>query len=136
MSYGVSAALQEAVFQQLSNDPGLSVIVGSNVYDALPAGSLPSLYVALGPELVKDQSDKTGAGALHEITVSVVTDVAGFAQAKTAAAAVSDALVDANLVLSRGAVVSLNFYKATAARVGTGDIRQINLIFRVRVADV
>jgi len=136
MSYGVSAALQEAVFQQLYNDPGLSVIVGSNVYDALPAGTLPSLYVALGPELVKDQSDKTGAGALHEITVSVVTDVAGFSQAKTAAAAVSDALVDADLALSRGAVVSLNFYKATAARVGTGDIRQINLIFRVRVADV
>ena len=136
MSYGVSAALQEAVFQQLYNDPGLSVIVGSNVYDALPAGTLPSLYVALGPELVKDQSDKTGAGALHEITVSVVTDVAGFAQAKTAAAAVSDALVDADLALSRGVVVALNFYKATAARVGTGDVRQINLIFRVRVADV
>lgn len=136
MSYGVSAALQEAVFQQLYNDPGLSVIVGSNVYDALPAGTLPSLYVALGPELVKDQSDKTGAGALHEITVSVVTDVAGFSQAKTAAAAVSDALVDADLALTRGTVVSLSFYKATAARVGTGDIRQINLIFRVRVADV
>tara|TARA_R110002051_G_scaffold14460_3_gene46812 strand:- start:4982 stop:5392 length:411 start_codon:yes stop_codon:yes gene_type:complete len=136
MSYGVSAALQEAVFQQLFNDPWLSVVVGSNVYDALPAGTLPSLYVTLGPELVKDQSDKTGAGALHEITVSVVTDVAGFAQAKTAAAAVSDALVDADLALSRGAVVSLNFFKATAARVGTGDIRQINLIFRVRVTDV
>ena len=91
--------------------------------------------MALGPEVVKDQSDKTGAGALHELLVSVITDVAGFAQAKSAAAAVSDALVDADLALTRGQLVSLNFYKATAVRVGTGDTRQINLVFRARVAD-
>ncbi len=136
MSYGVSAALQTAVYQQLQNDVALTALVGAHVYDALPAGTLPSLYVALGPEVVKDQSDKTGAGALHEFTISVVTDVAGFSQAKTAAAGVSDALVDADLTLARGHLVSLNFYKATAARVGTGDVRQINLMFRARVADV
>lgn len=135
MSYGVSAALQAAVYQQLTRDRSLTAIAGGHVYDALPAGTLPALYVALGPEVVKDQSDKTGAGALHEFTISVVTDVAGFSQAKTAAAAVSDALVDADLTLARGHLVSLNFYKATAARVGTGDVRQINLIFRARVAD-
>lgn len=135
MTYAVSAALQEAVYQKLYTEPDLVALVGINIFDALPTGVLPALYVALGPEVVKDASDKTGAGALHEITVSVVTDVAGFAQAKTAAAAVSDALVDAALVLSRGTLVSLAFYKATAARVGTGDTRQINLTFRARVAD-
>lgn len=135
MSYAVSAALQEAVFQKLFTEPALVAIVGANVFDALPSGTMPSLYVALGPEVVKDQSDKTGAGALHELAISVVTDVAGFAQAKAAAAAVSDALIDAKLVLSRGKLVSMSFYKATAARVGTGDTRQINLIFRARVAD-
>lgn len=135
MSYAVSAALQAAVYQQLFTDPDLVALVGTNVFDALPSGALPSLYVALGPEVVKDQSDKTGAGALHELVISVVTDVAGFAQAKAAAAAVSDALIDADLALTRGQLVSLAFYKATAARVGTGDTRQINLIFRARVAD-
>jgi len=135
MSYGVAAALQAAVYAQLTNDGTLAAIVGTDIFDALPSGTLPSLYVALGPEVVKDQSDKTGAGALHELIVSVVTDVAGFAQAKAAAAAVSDAMVDADLTLTRGQLVSLNFYKATAARVGTGDIRQINLVFRARVAD-
>lgn len=135
MSYGVAAALQAAVYAQLTNDTALGAIVGTDIFDALPSGTLPSLYVALGPEVVKDQSDKTGAGALHELSVSVITDVAGFAQAKSAAAAVSDALVDANLALTRGQLVSLNFYKATAARVGTGDTRQINLVFRARVAD-
>ena len=121
--------------QQLTNDPAWARLLAPMFMTLCRAGTLPSLYVALGPEVVKDQSDKTGAGALHELTVSVVTDVAGFAQAKSAAAAVSDALVDADLALTRGQLVSLNFYKATAARVGTGDIRQINLVFRVRVAD-
>jgi hypothetical protein len=39
------------------------------------------------------------------------------------------------LTLDRGTLVSLNFSKAKAARVGTGAMRQINMIFRVRVAD-
>lgn len=135
MSYGVASALQTAVYAQLAADPDLTALVGTAIYDALPAGTLPALYVVLGSEDVRDASDKTGGGALHEFTVTVVTETAGFSTAKTAAAAVSDALVDANLTLTRGALVSLNFYKAKAARVGTGDVRQINLIFRARVAD-
>lgn len=135
MSYGVSAALQVAVYQALTNDAGLNAMLNGAVYDALPAGVLPPLYVILGSEDVKDASDKTGGGALHEFTVTVVTESAGFASAKVAAAAVSDALVGASLPLTRGTLVALNFYKAKAARVGTGDMRQINLIFRARVSD-
>ncbi|MFG5380272.1 DUF3168 domain-containing protein [Yoonia sp. R2-816] len=135
MSYGVAAALQTAIYQTLSTDPGLAALVGTSIFDALPSGTLPPLYIVLGSEDARDASDKTGGGALHEFTVTIVTESAGFASAKVAAAAVSDALVNADLVLSRGALVSLNFYKAKAARVGTGDVRQINLIFRARVAD-
>lgn len=135
MTYGVAGALQAAVYQKLSADVALGLLVGAAIYDALPTGTLPSLYVALGPETVRDKSDQTGFGAEHEFTVSVVTDAAGFASAKEAAGAVSDALIDASLTLSRGTLVSLNFYRAVAARVETGDIRQINLIFRARVED-
>ena len=135
MSYGVAAALQMAVYQHLIDDAGVAALVGTSIYDAVPSGTLPSLYLVLGTEDVRDASDKTGGGALHEFTIAVVTDTAGFASAKVAAAAVSDALVDAQLNLARGALVSLNFYKAKAARVGTGDVRQINMIFRARVAD-
>jgi len=135
MSYGVAAALQRAVFQRLLADSTLGALVGVNIYDALPTGTLPPLYVVLGAEDVRDASDKTGGGAWHQFTVSVVTQSAGFATAKAAAAAVSDALLDAPLALDRGQLVSLNFYKAKAARVGTGAVRQINLIFRARVAD-
>ena len=135
MSYGVAAALQAAVYQRLVADSVLAGLVGSAVYDAIPTGVLPAIYVALGPEIARDMSDGTGRGAEHEFTISVVTDVAGFASAKAAAAAVSDALIGAPLVLTRGKLIYLNFARAVAARVGTGGVRQISLTFKARVED-
>lgn len=135
MSYGVATALQAAVYQRLVADPDLAALVGPAIFDGLPPGMLPSLYVVLGPETVRDRSDVTGRGAEHEFTVAVLTDAAGFAAAKAAAGAVSDALVDAPLALVRGHLVSLNFFRAVAARVGSGDQRQIKLVFRARVDD-
>ena len=74
MSYGVSAALQAAVYQALLGDATLAGLVGSAIYDALPSGTLPPLYVSLGPEVARDKSDKSGHGAEHEFTISVVTE--------------------------------------------------------------
>lgn len=135
MSYGVAQSLQEAIYAHLRADAALTALVGEAVYDVIPPTDLPALYVALGAEVVRDKSDMTGGGAEHELTISVVTHNAGFSSAKQAAGAVSDALVDAELTLGRGALASLHFYRARAARVGTGDERQINLIFRARVCD-
>ena len=135
MSYAVSSALQAAVFQELSASAALTALVGTAVFDALPVGAVPPLYVALGPERVRDASDQTGGGALHEVVISVVTDQAGFVGAKDVAGVISDTLVDADLTLARGALVSLRFHKAVAARVGTGDQRRIDLTFRARVCD-
>ncbi len=134
MSYAVAAALQGAVYQQLQSDPGLSVLVGDRVYDAVPKGRLPDLYVALGPERVKDASDKTGHGAWHEFAVSVISDDAGFQSAKEVSAAVCDALIDADLALDRGRLVALNFKRAVAQRERAGR-RRVDLIFRARVED-
>lgn len=134
MSYAVAAALQGAVYQQLQSDPGLSVLVGDRVYDAVPKGRLPDLYVALGPESVKDASDKTGHGAWHEFAVSVISDDAGFQTAKEVSAAVCDALIDADLALDRGRLVALNFKRAVAQRERAGR-RRVDLIFRARVED-
>ncbi len=135
MSYGVAAALQQAVYQRLQADTALTALVGSAIYDAAPPGIVTGPYVSLGPEDVREKSDLTGHGALHEITVSVVTDEAGFLGAKQVAAAVSDALVDATLVLARGALVYLNFARARARRVQDADVRRIDLIFHARVED-
>src|SRR6056297_548191 len=134
MSYAVAAALQGAVYQRLQGDAGLSVLVGDRVYDAVPKGRLPDLYVALGPERAVDASDKTGRGAWHEFVVSVISDDAGFQSAKEVSAAVCDALIDADLGLERGRLVALNFKRAVAQREKAGR-RRVDLIFRARVED-
>ncbi|EEX15624.1 conserved hypothetical protein [Citreicella sp. SE45] len=132
MSYAMSAALQAAVFQQLSGDGGVAALVGSDIYDALPPGALPALYITLGAETARDASDVSGAGAWHDLTVAVVSDAAGFQSAKTVAAAACDALNDAPLALQRGRLVSLRFLKARAKR-ESGGLRRIDMTFRARV---
>ena len=134
MSYAVSSALQASVFAQLQGDPALGALVGADIYDALPTGTLPPIYVALGPETAKDAGDKDGAGAWHRFVVSVVTSKSGFQTAKDAAAAVSDALHGADLTLERGKLVGLWFEKARARRESRG-LRRIDLTFRARVED-
>lgn len=135
MSYGVGAALQAAVYQRLAGDGALDALVSGAIHDSIPPGTVTGTYVSLGPEDVRDASDQVGRGALHEFTVSVVTDQAGFQQAKAVAAAVSDALTGANLPLSRGRRVGLWFLSARARRVEKADVRRIDLIFRARVED-
>lgn len=136
MSYGPSAALQAAVYQHLLADAGVAALVGSAVYDALPAGTLPQTYVTLGPEEVRDRSDTTAKGALIRFTVTVTTSAAGFGAAKSVAAAITDALQDAGLVLTRGTLAGLWFERASARRSGTGgSLRSVELRFRARVED-
>lgn len=136
MSYAMSFALQEAVYAELSTDATLVGLVGSAVFDAPPIGTPPSLYVLLGTELVRDRSSKTSDGAAHDFVVKVVSDGAGFAEAKAVAAAVCDALNDASLVLSRGRMSSLGFRKARARRGKAPEGRQVDLTFRAYVEDV
>ncbi len=135
MSYAVSSALQAAVYLQLSNDTALGALVGTAIYDAIPSGSLPAIYVTLGSETARDRSDKSGAGAEHDLRVNVVTSQQGFQQAKDAAAAISDALEDAALTLTRGRLVGIWFLKAKALRDTSAGTRRIELIFRARVED-
>ncbi|MBW6505579.1 MAG: DUF3168 domain-containing protein [Rhodobacteraceae bacterium] len=133
MSYAAASALQAAVYQRLRASDALDALVGDAIYDAAPPGPMSGTYVSLGPEDARDASDATGAGAEHDFVVSVVTDAAGFQTAKAVAAAVSDALVDAALMLARGRLVGLWFLRARARRVDAGATRRIDLTFRARV---
>lgn len=133
MSYGTAAALQAAVYQRLMADAALAALVGGAIHDSAPPGPITGTYVTLGPEDVRDASDKTSAGARHDFVVSVVSDESGFRQAKEAAVAVSDALTGATLILGRGRLVGLWFLRARARRVGDADQRRIDLTFRARV---
>ncbi|MFN6951052.1 MAG: DUF3168 domain-containing protein [Albidovulum sp.] len=135
MSYGAAAALQSAIYQRLTADSALDALIGGAIYDSVPPGVTTGTYVSIGPEDAQDASDQTGRGAWHEFVVSVVTDQAGFREAKAAAAAVSDALTGATLVLARGRLVGLWFVKARARRVEKADMRRIDLTFRARLED-
>ena len=130
MSYAASAALQSAVFAQLS---GFAALAGVSIVDAMPPGGVLGSFVLLGPEVVVDQSDKSGAGAEHRIDISVISDATGFLTAKAIAGAVSDALVGADLALTTGTLVSISFLRATARRLNTGAVRRIDLTFRARI---
>ncbi|MEJ6388096.1 DUF3168 domain-containing protein [Gymnodinialimonas ulvae] len=131
MSYAATAALQAAVYSALVADAEVSGMADGAIYDALPAGPVPSTYIRLGAERVRDASDKTGSGAVHDFPVTIVTDAAGYHAAKQIAAAISDALIDADLSLTRGSLTALNFLRARARRVA--DTREIEVWFRARI---
>ncbi|MEZ5888576.1 MAG: DUF3168 domain-containing protein [Paracoccaceae bacterium] len=135
MSYGAAAALQAAIYQRLVADSALDALVTGAIYDSVPPGNTMGTYVSIGPEVVRDASSQTERGAQHEFTISVVTDAAGFQNAKAVAAAVSDALTGATLVLARGHLVGLWFLRARARRVEEADVRRIDLVFRARIED-
>ena len=129
MSYAAAAALQSAIFQRLSTFPALT---GVAIYDAVPPNATGT-FVLIGPEEARDQSDKSGPGADHQLVISVITDATGFLSIKTIAADISDALIGVSLTLSRGALVQLLFLRASARRISEGETRRIDLTFRARV---
>jgi hypothetical protein len=131
MTMRASAALQAAVFARLSTFPSLA---GFAIFDAIPPASFTGSFVLLGPESVRDQSDVTGTGSEHRFDVSVISDANGFLQAKGVAALVCEALVDQNLTLTVGSLISLQFLRASAKRIDQGVTRRIDMQFRARLA--
>lgn len=129
MSYAAAAALQSAIFQRLTAFPALA---GVAIYDAVPPNATGT-FVLIGPEEARDQSDRSGAGADHQLVISVITDATGFLSIKTIGAAISDALIGVPLVLTRGVLVQLLFLRASARRISEGETRRIDLTFRARV---
>ena len=133
MTYALSQSLQQAVYAALTGDAALTALVGTAIFDAPPAGSIPALYVSLGPETAVERSDRTGSGARHDF--SVITDAGGFGQAKAVAGAVSDVMAAPLAPLTRGRVVALSFLRARAKRDEAGQQRRIDLTFRALLDD-
>ena len=130
MSYRAAAALQSAIYTRLAGYPALA---GVAIVDAIPPGTAPANFVLIGPEVVTDQSDKTGAGAEHRFDISVISDATGFLTAKGIAGSVSAALEGAALTLTLGRVVSISFTRAVARRLDEGTSRRIDMVFRARI---
>lgn len=135
MSYVIAPALQTAIFQHLAADTTLSGQLGGALYDAIPPATPPATYALIGVEEVLDRSDKTGSGAEHRLTISVVTNASGFLAAKQVAARICDLLDAPTLVLARGRLVGLWFDRAAARKIEGDQTRRIDLRFRARVED-
>lgn len=136
MSFAASVALQGAVYQHLCADAALHDLVGDAIFDAMPVEAPTGVFVSLGPEDVRDAGDMTAAGSRHDFVISVLSGAdrgAGFATVKAAAAAVADALDQAQLALSKGRLTALWFLRARARRVENGAARRVDLTFRARI---
>lgn len=133
MSYAYSQALQRYVFEALTGSAPLVGIVGDAIFDTAPAGTLPELYVTLGPEKVSDASDVTGSASIHELLISVVSSAVGFSSAKVAAGHVSNALEASGVALDGCILTQLRFSRADAKREADGSVRRIDMIFRARM---
>lgn len=131
MSYTLSDVLQTAIFEALSQDGELVGLVGGAIYDALPPGAVPQLYVTLGAERVYDRSDIQLRAALHEFAVTVISDEPGYLNAKRAATRISEILDDVDLTLARGRLVRLDFHKANARQ--RNERREVEIWFRAFV---
>ena len=119
MTYALAWPLQEAIFQLLCNNPICNEHFGGQIFDApLPLNGeaeLQGLYLVIGDEEAQDWSTSAEHGAVHVISLNVHAPRRGFSEAKRAAAEISDAILNANLILSRGRVVSVHFVDARAS---------------------
>lgn len=130
------SALQGAIYDTLLADAGLAALVGTAIYDAIPAGALPETYVVLGDEIITDRSAVLCVATRHDFTISVLSTAQGYGAAKEVAAAINTALMSTTLTLAEGHLVYLNFLRARAARVGTRKTRRIDITFRAMIETV
>jgi hypothetical protein len=140
MTYALSSPLQAAVYAALQASPAVTALTGGRIHDAVPHGAAvadPSaVYVTLGEELVRPFDARDMRGGTHDFSVTVHSGRDGFAEAKAAAGAICDALIDAPLVLTRGRLVGLRFVQGQALRGRGPERRRIALRFRAIVEDL
>ena len=125
-----SNELQSAIYDALTNDATITSLVGTDIYDARPSGTLPDTFVLIGEESVFDRSDKTHSAAIYAVRISVVTTASGFGGAKSIAAAICNVVEESNLTLSSANLRRVEFRRAFARRNRSGTERKIELLFR------
>lgn len=133
MSYMHSASLQKALYSALTSSSELNGLISGHVFDAMPSGTLPDLFVSLGAETVQDISDKTAMASLHDVTISVITTYSGFLEAKIVASAIGKVLLSHGIELDQAHLTYLNFQRANARRDTDSQTRRIDMVFRARI---
>lgn len=139
MSCAFSWPLQQALFDAIRADPACAAHLGDRIYDAAPpfgpdAGT-EGLYLTLGDEAVSDWSTAGDRGARHRVTLTVHAPRRGFAEAKQAAAAVAEVVLDGELQPARGRIVTRRFVAARTRRAELDALREVELRFDITIED-
>jgi hypothetical protein len=139
MTYALSWPLQQALHAAIAGDPDCAAFFGARIYDAAPPfgqdAAAEGLYLTIGDETVVDWSTATDRGARHQVTLTVYAPRHGYAEAKQAAAAVSDVLLDGTLAPARGRVVDARFIGARTRRAEGDALRRIEMRFGIVLED-
>lgn len=139
MTYALAWPLQQGLYNLFCESALCVGFFGQRIYDAPPpllGESEPSgIYLTFGDEVVDDWSSGSDAGAVHVVSLTVNAPRRGFAEAKQAASAVSDAVLGGELSLSRGLVINARFVDAKTKRAENDALRQIILRFRITLED-
>ncbi len=139
MTYAMSWPLQQALHAAIAGDADCAAFFGPRIYDAAPPlgpdASAEGLYLTIGDETVVDWSTASDRGARHQVTLSVHAPRHGFAEAKQAAAAVSDVMLDGPLAPSRGRIVGTRFLGARTRRAEGDRLRRIEMRFDITLED-
>lgn len=139
MTYALAWPLQEALWRLLVETPEVAAHLGGRVHDAPPPleteAAAEGVYALIGDEAVEDWSTSGDAGARHVVTIALVAPRHGFAAAKRAAGAVSDALLGGALAPNRGRAVNVRFVEGRTRRDDRIGLRRIDLRFAITMED-
>jgi hypothetical protein len=139
MTYALSWPLQQALHAAIAGDAGCASFFEERIYDAAPPfgpdAAAEGLYLTIGDETVVDWSTASDQGARHQVTLTVHAPRHGFAEAKQAAAAVSDLMLEGTLRPARGRVVDARFVGARTRRAEGDALRRIEMRFSIVLED-
>ena len=139
MTYALSWPLQQALHAKIAGDAGCVAYFGERIFDAAPPfgpdAAAEGLYLTIGDETVVDWSTASDRGARHQVTLTVHAPRHGYAEAKQAAAAVSDVLLDGTLAPTRGRIVGAWFLGARTRRSEGDALRRIEMRFGISLED-
>jgi hypothetical protein len=131
LSKNAIATLGAAISAALSADPALSLIIAGRIYDAAPpAATAP--YLVIGRHEIRPLGGTAPAGSAEAqeivLTLSILSQAEGLAEARSAAAAVRAVLHNARLTLDGWRLVQLrvvfvDVYRGADGRTALGLVR-------------
>ncbi|GAA0548092.1 hypothetical protein FHS83_000951 [Rhizomicrobium palustre] len=122
-----SWALQRAIFAALSADAAVTALIGTRIYDGVPAAA-PLPYLVLGESEERDASSDTPA-TRHALRLTIWSRGGGTREVKEIAGAVIAVLHGAALTLSGHRLIDLAFTSAEYGRQSNGTATRAVLRF-------